>query len=55
MKNSSRTAQTDLEECKQKLNSLLREYNCYLMSADEWSNVLLIDNDTDETTSAQEK
>jgi len=46
---------TDLEECKFKINKLLREYNCSLMSADEGSRVLLIDNDTCETLLAQNK
>lgn len=40
---------SDLEECRDKINDLLREYNCSLMSADEWSKVLIFDNDTYET------
>lgn len=40
---------SDLEECRDKIKELLIEYNCSLMSADEWSNILIIDNDTQET------
>lgn len=42
----------DLEECKDKLIALIKEYNCSLISADEWHSVLIRDNDTDETTDA---
>lgn len=46
----------DLEECKHKLNNLLREYNCSLISAEEWSRrVLLIDKDTNETLLAEHR
>jgi len=37
---------SDVEECRDKINELLREYDCHLMSADECSNVLIYDNDT---------
>lgn len=40
----------DLEECKRRIEALLREYNCEMMSADEWHSVLIRDKDTDETT-----
>lgn len=53
MKNT-KNKQTDIEKCKFKINKLLKEYNCDLMSADEWSRVLLIDNDTQETLLAQD-
>ena len=39
---------SDIEICKSKVKSILEEYNCSLMSADEYSNVLLYDNDTHE-------
>lgn len=39
---------SDVEECRDKINQLLMEYNCELMSADDWSNVLLYDKDTGE-------
>ena len=40
---------TDLEECRDKINKLLQEYNCGLISADDWCKVLIIDNDTYKT------
>lgn len=40
---------SDIEICKSKVKSILEEYNCSLMSADEYSHVLLLDNDTYET------
>lgn len=55
MSRRKEVAISDLEECKYKINRLLKEYNCYLMSADEWSRVLLIDNDTQESVLAEEK
>lgn len=38
-------------ECRRKIKALLSEYNCILISADEWSSVILYDNDTKEETS----
>jgi predicted transcriptional regulator len=49
MKRKNKKRITDLEECRDKIESLLREYNCELISADEWHQVLIRDNDTDET------
>tara|TARA_R110002012_G_scaffold49804_2_gene128773 strand:- start:35754 stop:35918 length:165 start_codon:yes stop_codon:yes gene_type:complete len=46
MRNSYRNERSDVEECRDKINQLLQEYNCSLMSADEWSNVLIYDKDT---------
>lgn len=40
---------TDLEICKEKINALLREYNCELLDPDEGHYVLIWDKDTDET------
>lgn len=40
---------SDIEECKDKIQKLLREYNCALVDQDEGSWVLLWDMDTDET------
>jgi len=40
---------SDLEECQLKIHKILLEYNCTLMSADEWSRVLIYDNDTFKT------
>jgi hypothetical protein len=40
---------TDIEICKHKIKALLAEYRCYLMSADEWHDVLIVDKDTKET------
>lgn len=40
---------TDLQQCKREIKALLETHNCYLMSADEWSNVLIVDADTNET------
>lgn len=41
---------TDLDECRRKIRGILEEYNCRLLSADEYSHVLLYDKDTQETT-----
>ena len=49
MKNHNRQPVPDLEECRNKIIHLLNEYNCDLISADEWYNVLLQDCDTLET------
>lgn len=35
-----------MEICKLEIKNLLMEYNCRLVSADEWSEVLLYDEDT---------
>jgi hypothetical protein len=40
---------TDIEICRNKIEELLNEYNCSLMSADEYSHVLIYDKDTQET------
>lgn len=53
MKNA-KNKQSDIEECKFKINKLLNEYNWDLISADGWSRVLLIDNDTQETLLIQD-
>jgi len=42
----------DIEECREKLMALLTEYRCSLITSDEWSSVLLLDKDTDETIRA---
>lgn len=39
----------DIEICKKKIEAILKEYNCGLMSADEWHHVLIYDKDTNET------
>ncbi len=49
MSKRNRKPLSDIEECKLKIKNILSEYNCYLMSADEWHSVLLVDKDTDET------
>lgn len=46
MRNHNKNKRSDVEECKDKINQLLREYNCGLMSADDWSKVLIYDKDT---------
>jgi hypothetical protein len=48
-----KTVLSDLEECKLKIKLLLNEYNCSLLSADECSHVLLMDEDTYKTINAQ--
>lgn len=42
-------SKSDLQKCRVKIKALLEEYNCRIMSADEWSHCLIVDNDTDET------
>jgi hypothetical protein len=54
MSKTNKSLITDIEECKVLLNQLLRKYNCSLMSVDEWSRVLLIDNDTNQTLLAED-
>jgi hypothetical protein len=41
---------SDLEECKEKIKAILREYNCRLTDGEEGTHVLLHDVDTLETT-----
>lgn len=40
---------SDLELCRLEIKKLLSEYNCFLISADEWTPVLLFDKDTYKT------
>ena len=49
MARGKNTKLTDLELCKIEIKKLLAEYNCALVSADEWSQVLLYDKDTYKT------
>lgn len=42
-------ARTDLEECKAKIEALLKEYNCTVWGVHDWCNVVLEDKDTKET------
>jgi len=42
----SETQTSDIAECRAKIRELLTEYNCMLISADEWHDVLLYDHDT---------
>lgn len=48
-KNTNKPKQTDAEVCRDKIKAILEEYNCTLMSSDEYSWVLAYDNDTFET------
>lgn len=41
----------DIDECKEKINALLREYNCELLDPDEGKHVLIWDKDTNEMDS----
>jgi hypothetical protein len=54
---SKRTPETreDIYECREKIQTVLREYNCELIDFDEGSCVLLVDLDTDKTISATSK
>jgi len=49
MKNSKQTEQTDIEECKAKIEALLKEYNCVVVSQDGYHGCLIEDKDTRET------
>ena len=51
MKNSNEDKTTDLEECRDKIRMILREYNCSL-ETDDYHWVWLRDNDTNETLGA---
>lgn len=48
-KNNNKPKKTDAEVCRDKIKAILEEYNCCLISADEYSWVLIYDNDTFET------
>lgn len=48
MKNSKQNKRTDLEECKDKINAVLREYNC-VIETDDYHWAWLRDNDINET------
>ncbi len=39
---------SDIDECKEKIQQLLREYNCELCSTYDYSNIYMRDKDTDE-------
>lgn len=49
MKKKIHDDKDDLEECRDKINKLLKEYNCELLSADKWHDVLIRDIDTNKT------
>ena len=40
----------DIYECRRKIKELLSEYNCSLISFDDYHSALLYDNDTEEQT-----
>ncbi len=42
----------DIEVCRDKIRAMLKEYNCDLISAEEYHGVLIIDLDTHETLRA---
>jgi hypothetical protein len=48
-KNNNKPKKTDVEICRDKIKAVLEEYNSRLLSADEYSWVLVHDNDTFET------
>ncbi len=48
MRNSKGNKKTDLEECRDKINAILREYNCSV-ETDDYHWVWLRDKDTDES------
>lgn len=46
---------SDLQTCKQKIQVLLKEYNCSLLDFEEGSWVLLYDKDTKEVLNVNEE
>lgn len=52
MKNTKKDKDHDLLECKERIRALLCEYNCELISQDEWHGVLIRDIYTDRTIAA---
>ena len=48
MRNSENNKKTDLEECKERINAILREFNCSI-ETDDYHWAWLRDNDTNET------
>ena len=44
-KNSNKKNLTDVEECRNKVKALLEEYNCRIVSCDDWSGVYMYDAD----------
>lgn len=50
MKKKNREKVKDVEECRDKINEILKEYNCTLLSSDEWHSVIIRDNDTNDET-----
>lgn len=49
MKKEIKDNRSDLEECRDKIKMILREYNCRIYSADEYYHTYMVDMDTDET------
>lgn len=43
----------DIDECKEKIQKLLREYNCELCTTYDYSNIYMRDKDTDERRSLE--
>ena len=48
MKRTDENKITDLEECKRKIQDILREYNCTI-ETDDYAGLWMRDKDTDET------
>lgn len=51
MRKQEKHDRSDLEECKERIQQLLREYNCELCSTYDYSSIFLRDKDTDERSS----
>lgn len=49
MRKDKKQSESDLIKCKSKLLAILEKYNCELISADEYVQVLIRDKDTDKT------
>ena len=47
-KKTEKPKKTDLEEFVRKLKNLEDEYNVYFLAGDEWSDVFVVDRDTNE-------
>ena len=55
MARQSETQHRDVAECKARIRALLSEYNCELISADEYHDVLIFNPDTDEWANMNER
>jgi len=54
-KNKEEKTVNDIEKCKEKIQKILNKYNCRLIAADEYTEVLLQNKETEETSTMRIK